>query len=165
MVREYEATVWLTASSFGAIVLSCVLVPLRGDGAGGGDQGARLSPRWGRCGRGRGLLASKVITVCRIRAKPVNSVNMRWKKDWRGGMGEVYRARPAMLRRHTAVKLLSGTIRMQLRVSKRIKLTARSNYPHDAIYNYGRTPTGFYYAMSCSMATRSTTRRKHDAAR
>jgi eukaryotic-like serine/threonine-protein kinase len=69
-----------------------------------------------------------------------------------GGMGIVYRAHHALLRRETAVKLLpperAGEATVQ-RFEREVKLTARLKHPNTVtVYDYGRTPEGvFYYAM------------------
>lgn len=69
-----------------------------------------------------------------------------------GGMGVVYRARHAMLRRPTAIKLLppgtAGEERLA-RFEREVQMTSRLRHPNTiAIYDYGRTDTGvLYYVM------------------
>jgi hypothetical protein len=69
-----------------------------------------------------------------------------------GGMGPVYHARHALLRRPTAVKLLlpSKAVKSSIaRFEQEVQLTSRLAHPNTIqIYDYGHTPDGiFYYAM------------------
>lgn len=67
-------------------------------------------------------------------------------------MGVVYQANHALLRRSTAIKLLSpertGETNLK-RFEQEVRLTARLTHPNTVtVYDYGRTPDGlFYYAM------------------
>jgi hypothetical protein len=69
-----------------------------------------------------------------------------------GGMGAVYRARHAFLRRPTAVKMVNPKIvgeAVLKRFEREVQLTSQLNHPNTiAVYDYGRTHDGvFYYAM------------------
>jgi CHASE1-domain containing sensor protein/tRNA A-37 threonylcarbamoyl transferase component Bud32 len=101
-----------------------------------------------------GLSASKVIARLRrqIRVEQQLGQYTLLEKLGEGGAGVVYKARHAMLRRPTAIKLQlqpSADPRRFARFEREVQLTSELSHPNTiAIYDYGRTREGIlYYAM------------------
>jgi serine/threonine-protein kinase len=98
--------------------------------------------------------AARVIHGLQERVRDANEVGQYTLEEriGEGGMGVVYLARHALLRRPTAIKLLpahrAGEVAVR-RFEQEVRLTSALTHPNTiAIYDFGRTPDGvFYYAM------------------
>ncbi|HEY6080916.1 MAG TPA: serine/threonine-protein kinase [Polyangiaceae bacterium] len=148
-------TLLLGIASFAGFVVMRATLPLSADmlQMGGRVRGIIEPLLWSTAGVAVCTVASTVIYGLHARARQALQLGQYTleEKIGQGGMGEIYRARHAMLRRPTAIKLLlGGRSEQQLRrFEKEVQLTARLTHPNTiSIYDYGRTPDGvFYYAM------------------
>ena len=99
-------------------------------------------------------LASRVTYGLRAEVREAQQVGQYTleEKVGEGGMGVVYRARHARLKRPTAVKLLSpdkvGPQTVE-RFEREVQITARLTHPNTvAVYDYGRTLGGVFLFRS-----------------
>lgn len=97
------------------------------------------------------VLWRRRLTEAELKARQLGQYRLL-EKIGEGGMGTVYKARHALLRRETALKLLppdkADPYTIQ-RFEQEVQLTCRLAHPNTIqIFDYGRTPDGiFYYAM------------------
>jgi hypothetical protein len=109
---------------------------------------------WSGLGVTVAMIAARVIHGLKQRVWDANKVGQYTLEDriGEGGMGIVYLARHALLRRATAVKLLhpgrAGETALR-RFEQEARITSTLTHPSTiAIFDFGRTPEGvFYYAM------------------
>lgn len=97
------------------------------------------------------VLWRRRLTEAELKARQLGQYRLT-EKIGEGGMGTVYKARHALLRRETALKLLppdkTDAFTVQ-RFEQEVQLTCRLAHPNTIqVFDYGHTPDGiFYYAM------------------
>ena len=138
----------------GSIAAMAPLVPATVFAGGGSAAGAVNVTTWCAVSIAIATVGSRIIFGLRTEAARVRQLGQYTleRQIGAGGMGVVYRASHAMLRRPTAIKLLppdragEGSL---VRFEREVQITAQLSHPNTvAIYDYGRTPEGvFYYAM------------------
>jgi len=97
------------------------------------------------------VLWRRRLTEAELKARQLGQYRLL-EKIGAGGMGTVFKARHALLRRETALKLLppdKAEPHAIERFEQEVQLTCRLAHPNTIqIYDYGHTPDGiFYYAM------------------
>lgn len=97
------------------------------------------------------LLWRRELTEAKLKARQLGQYKLTGKIG-EGGMGSVYKARHTLLRRETALKLLTPDKAEPYaiqRFEQEVQLTCTLSHPNTIqVFDYGHTPDGiFYYAM------------------
>jgi hypothetical protein len=97
------------------------------------------------------FFSARIISGLHLRMERMGQYTLE-RKLGKGGMGAVYLAHHAMLRRPTAVKILRperSNEEAMARFEREVQITSQLTHLNTIrIYDYGRTPDGtFYYAM------------------
>jgi tRNA A-37 threonylcarbamoyl transferase component Bud32 len=98
-----------------------------------------------------GVLWRRKLSAAELKLKQLGQYTLE-QKIGEGAMGIVYRARHALMRRETAIKLLLPDRADELSVQRfehEVRLSCQLTHPNTIqVYDYGHTPEGvFYYAM------------------
>ena len=97
------------------------------------------------------LFSARIISALNLRVERLGQYTLE-RKLGKGGMGQVYLARHAMLRRPTALKILRREKTNEealARFEREVQITSQLTHLNTIrIFDFGRTPNGtFYYAM------------------
>lgn len=149
LILSATVAVMVTLATFLLHLRAATLDPLRDRLAYTG-----MTLAWGLLTVVVNTVSSQVIFGLRERASEARQLGQYRlvRKIGQGGMGVVYQARHAMLRRPTAVKLLiesAGGEAQLARFEREVQTTSTLTHPNTiSIFDYGCTPDGvFYYAM------------------
>jgi hypothetical protein len=158
---DVRSTFWLSCASCGIGIVSAYVVALVG------LPSELLAAKpwlplnqaifvsvWALLGVSVSSIAARIIHGLQQRVRDANEIGQYVLEEriGEGGMGVVYLARHALLRRPTAVKLLppqrAGEQAIR-RFEQEVRLTSALTHPNTiSIFDFGRTPDGvFYYAM------------------
>jgi serine/threonine-protein kinase len=136
-----------------SLLQAFVVHPHAGDALGGPAAFAALTLSWAGTTVLASTLVSKKIyglerTVAQARKMGPYTLG---EKIGEGGMGEVYKARHALLRRATAIKIIrdAESPDQRARFEREVQLTSQLTHPNTVhVYDFGRAADGTFY---CAM--------------
>jgi serine/threonine-protein kinase len=149
-----KRTMWLSLLAVFPSALQAVVIETRpGDVLGGPLARLTLTFLWaGATTLASSLVSKRIYGLQRAitRARRLGPYTLE-EKIGQGGMGEVYKARHALLRRPTAIKVVrdAGNPDTVARFEREVQLTSQLTHPNTVqVYDFGRAADGtFYYAM------------------